>query len=169
MQLLINNILVTVSDDQIRTMLLERMLTGESRSPVIPENAIVLPQIGEYWAGQGGVLTGLLPKHGGGYAAVITGPRIDEEAATYQAIKEKVEAIEVDGHKDFRLPLKAELSLQKAAIPQLFKTDDWYWSMERHPDDESYVYAQDFCYGDQSIFRTDNTCYGCAVRIVFIG
>lgn len=168
MQLLINAILVTIPDDQIRTMLLERMLTGESRSPIIPENPIALPQIGEYWPGQGGVFTGLLPRQGGGFNAVITGPRFDEEADHYQVMKEKAEAIEVDGHKDFRLPFKAEQSLQKATIPQLFKIDDWYWSCERLPGYESYAYAQHFSYGTQHVFGTDTTCYGCAVRIVAI-
>jgi hypothetical protein len=168
MQLLINTILVTVSDDQIRRLLLDKLMGAENQGSIIPENPIILPQIGEYWAGHGGIFTGLLPRHEGGFAAVITGPMIDEEADTYQAMKEKAEAIEVDGHKDFRLPFKAEQSLQKATIPQLFKTDDWYWSIERHPEYENLAYAQYFENGYQDYYDTDYACYGCAVRIVVI-
>ena len=170
MQLLLGKLIATVSDDQIRPMVLAQLAGREFDGIIIPENVIVLPKFGEYWNGEGGVLTGLLPNRGDdSLYALITGPRIDDEARNYEDVKKKAEEIEVDGHKDFRLPYRAEQSLQMATIPELFKTDDWYWSLERPPANEFYADAQYFSDGRQDVFLTDDTCYGCAVRIKKIG
>lgn len=61
-------------------------------------------------------------------------------------------------------PGQTTLEAFRAGGPEAFNTDDWYWSSTRHPAYEDIAYAQDFEYGDQNDYHTDNPCLACAVR-----
>lgn len=124
---------------------------------------ITVPRIGDVWEGQGGHYAGMSRGSDGKMYHLIRGPQapgvLKHEAAAKFAAEQNV-----DGHADFTLPTRRDLSLLKSTSPEAFRTDDWYWSSERHPGNESSAYAQDFYYGIQDTFSTVTTCYGCAVR-----
>ena len=98
---------------------------------------------------------------------LIRGPRAPKAMKHKAAMKWAAEQ-SIYGHSDFTLPTRRDLSLLKATSPEAFRTDDWYWSSERHPDNENRAYAQDFHDGNQNYFDTFSTCFACAVRIVSI-
>lgn len=173
MQLRKNGIDVTIPDDQVVNLVLRAL--GEDERPaqsiiqasaIAPAITLELPEIGEYWPGMGGIFTGLLPgKDGAKYHALITGPLFNN-AEKYEDMKKRVEAVEVDGHNDFRLPTRSEQALQHATLKDKFSKEDWYWSNEPHPVYDYGAYAQYFVDGYQGSWHTNDTCYGCAVRIV---
>lgn len=124
---------------------------------------LTVPRIGEVWEGQGGYYAGMSRDQDGKMYHLIRGPQapglVDHEDATKFTAEQNV-----DGHSDFTLPTRRDLSLLQSTSPEAFRTDDWYWSSERHPDDESVAYAQDFSDGLQDVFNTHSTCFACAVR-----
>lgn len=125
---------------------------------------ITIPRIDTYWDGQGGVFAGILPgRDGGPDYALIRGPAIED--SEWQDAVQRAAAIEVDGHKDFRLPYLNELSLLRATQPQHFERT-WYWSCEQHPAYEFFAFAQDFLNGSQGYIDKYDTCLGCAVRMI---
>lgn len=127
-------------------------------------NTVSLPRIDTYWDGQGGVFAGIMPgRDGGPDYALIRGPAVDDNQ--WQDAVDRAAAIEVDGHKDFRLPYLNELSLLRATQPQHFERT-WYWSCEQHPAGEGYAFAQGFSIGNQVGIYKSFTCLGCAVRMI---
>lgn len=122
-----------------------------------------VPRIGDAWEGQGGVFVAIGRDETGQMYHLIRGPEAPE-AMTHEDATKFAAELNIDGLTDFTLPTRRDLSLLKATNPEAFRTDDWYWSSERHPANESYVYAQNFLNGDQHDFSTSHTCYGCAVR-----
>lgn len=60
----------------------------------------------------------------------------------------RIQALEVDGHKDCYLPSAAELRALSATVPHLFNKDDWYWSSTQYS--RYFAWCQDFEYGDSS-------------------
>jgi len=71
-----------------------------------------------------------------------------------------------DPHGDWYLPAQAELSLCRAAVRHLFKTDDWYWSSTQFS--ASNAWYQSFSYGSQDIYDKDHTGRVRAVRRLII-
>jgi hypothetical protein len=128
---------------------------------------ITVPRIGTVWEGQGGVYAGIGLDADGNMYHLINGPQaadlMDHEDATKWAAEQNV-----DGHSDFTLPTKRDLSLLKSTSESAFRTDDWYWSCERLPDDELYAFAQYFGSGRQLSFSVDDECLVCAVRRILI-
>lgn len=120
-----------------------------------------VPQIGEYWDGQGGIYAGVMPIENGGFAhrIVSTDEAEDLEYGGYNhsvsgatskingyantlallADSEKHPAARwcadygKDGHSDFYLPAQRELSLAWATIEQVFGPH-WYWSSTQSSD-----------------------------------
>lgn len=58
----------------------------------------------------------------------------------------RIQALEVDGHKDCYLPSAAEMRALSATVPHLFNKDDWYWTSTQYS--RRYAWCQDFEYGD---------------------
>lgn len=159
MQLIKNGITIEVADAQVFDLILERL--RRDQSIIRPSE---LPQIDMYWDGQGGIFAGIMRgRDGGKDYALIKGPNI--ESGEWQETLDRAAAIEVYGHKDFRLPYRAELSLLYANLPDRFEKK-WYWSCEQHPADENSAFAQSFFNGYQNVINEDDTCLGCAVRTI---
>jgi hypothetical protein len=78
----------------------------------------------------------------------------DHPAASFAA------GVVIDGHNDFYLPARRELSLMYANCPELFETS-WHWSSTQFSADNAWV--QDFGGGSQ---RIGTKCYSYAVRAV---
>ncbi|MGN6085829.1 DUF1566 domain-containing protein [Trinickia sp.] len=126
-------------------------------SEVIASSTLKVPQLGQYWEGQGGIYAGIMPGENdqrpyhlivseesgdglewGGYGHRVDGAdsRIDGMANTKAILAADGEhpaaewAVKYtrDGHSDFYLPAQREQNLCFATIPDQFETDDWYWS-----------------------------------------
>jgi hypothetical protein len=69
--------------------------------------------------------------------------KTDHPAAQWAA------AISIDGHSDFYLPARHELRLAYLNTPELFATDDWYWSSTQHASHSDYAWHQHFGNGYQ--------------------
>lgn len=160
MQLIKNGITVTVDDAQVVKLLLERLAQDE-QSTIKPGD---LPPIGTYWEGQGGKFTGIMRgRDGGPDYILISGPKLNK--CNWSDMNKRAAEVEVDGHKDFRLPYRSEQSLQRANMPEEFDKE-WHWSCEQHASYEDYAWAQDFSDGNQSYLSEDYECLGCAVRMI---
>jgi hypothetical protein len=130
-------------------------------SEVIASSTLKVSQLGQYWEGQGGIYAGIMPGENGqrpyhlivseesgdglewgGYGHRVDGAdsRIDGMANTKAILladgehpaAEWASKYTKDGHSDFYLPSQREQSLCYATIPDLFETDDWYWSSTQY-------------------------------------
>lgn len=54
----------------------------------------------------------------------------------------RVQAITIDGHNDYYLPALGELNSAGANAPELFSTDDYYWTSTQGS--RGYAFVQDF-------------------------
>lgn len=72
--------------------------------------------------------------------------------------------LQIDGFRDWYLPARHELRLCYLNAPELFSTDDWYWSSTQYSPDGAWV--QDFAGGGQGLDRKGDTRRAVAVRRV---
>lgn len=129
----------------------------------LDDDAASTPRIGEPWPGQGGIYAGIMRgRDGGPDYHLIVGPELD--AQNWRAAAEVV----CDGHRDYRLPYRAEQALQFANVPELFQYE-WYWSCEQHAADSDYAWAQHFDGGFQDYWdKTSKAFRARAVRTLLI-
>jgi len=156
---------VSVPTDLLIEALVKKLtnntLTVLQRDTGIPR----IPRIGEYWPGQGGIYAGLQRgRDGGADYHLIVGPAID--ACKWKTAKEKAAAIEVDGHRDFSLPLRKEQALQFANVPELFESE-WHWSSEEHASDSPCAWLQYFVSGFQGYYHESYEGRARAIRRIF--
>lgn len=170
MNLTKNGITIEVPDAQVVDLVLQQ-LNGNGaaikKQKVIAGDAgIELPAIGEYWSGQGGTFAGLMRDYDCNEDyALILGPSLGQ--GTFKELTKKAEEVEVDGHEDFRLPLRTEQSLLYANLKDQFEPK-WYWSCERRPVYEAFAYAQNFLNGDQHYWLVVYDSLGVAVRWIYL-
>lgn len=60
----------------------------------------------------------------------------------------RVQGLTIDGHSDWYLPSLGELNSAAANVPELFSTDDWYWTSTQSSRLSAFV--QDFELGDSN-------------------
>ncbi|TXD58939.1 DUF1566 domain-containing protein [Ralstonia sp. TCR112] len=146
------------------------------------------PALGEYWAGEGGIFAGLMPDGNGGQYPLIAsvddfGPAewgaygqdepgaksdLDGYANTRALIESKhahpaaqfATGYTKDGHSDFFLPAKRQISLCASTIPEKFEKA-WYWTSTQSSAD--YAWSQYFTVGGQLTAYKSN---GGRVRLV---
>ena len=128
---------------------------------------ITIPRINEPWEGQGGIYAGIGRNVDGQMYHLILGPSAPE-ALTHKAATEFAAAQNIDGHTDFTLPNRRDLSLLKATLGETFRTDDWYWSSEQRAGDQDCAWAQGFRDGFQGSWSKGVKYLGVAVRRVLI-
>lgn len=113
------------------------------------QESITAPAIGQHWPGQGGIYAGLVrgrddqPDY-----HLIVGPTLP--VSNWKAAISAATEIEVEGHKDFTLPFRAEQAVLFGNVPELFEKN-WYWSCKEHAAVPDYAWVQDFNYGIQSL------------------
>ncbi len=133
------------------------------------------PALGEYWQGQGGIFVGLGRGRDGGrdyHLIVPTDPRTtlaSRMLGTYgvdvsgagsmhngpantaalalagSEVCQEIQALEIDGHKDFYLLCPADGWLCMATVPELF-TKEWHITSTQYS--SSHAYIQHFDDGD---------------------
>jgi hypothetical protein len=74
----------------------------------------------------------------------------------------KVREVVIDGHSDFYLPSLGELNSAAANVPELFSTDDYYWTSTQNSRGSAFV--QGFEYGISNWFGKDDEHRVRAVR-----
>jgi hypothetical protein len=167
MQLNIKGIAVQVDDNQIASIVLQHFTgNGISVIPRVDLHSINVPPLGSIWTGQGGIFTGLVRgRDGQPDYLVITGSEIDQ--TTWEKAKSAAAALEIDGHKDFSLPFRAEQALQFANVPELFEKE-WYWSCEQLAAGPGYAWVQLFGNGSQGLGHQSDVYRARAVRRLII-
>lgn len=158
------NIVITINDAPVSELaeFLARKYKDATASAISMRND--LPRIGEYWTGQGGIYAGIMRGRDGAMDyPLIVGPELDP--AYWDKVMAAAAALEVDSHKDFRLPFRPEQSLQFANVPELFKPEV-YWSCEKYADDPGCAWLQGFGFGGQAVWRKGSLNRARAVRII---
>ena len=166
MQLTRNGVSIQVDDEAIMDMVLRNVM--ENRHPAL-RNGITssTPRIGEQWPGQGGIYAGIMRgRDGAPDYHLIVGPEHDGEL-NWKAAMEWATGVNVNLHKDFTLPFRAEQALLFANVPELFEKT-WYWSREQHAAYSDCAWMQDFLNGTQSSSLKDNEWRARAVRRLVI-
>ena len=72
--------------------------------------------------------------------------------------------LSIEGHDDWYLPARHELRLCYLNVPELFNTEDWYWSSTQYS--PHYAWIQDFDDGNQDNDHKGNALRARAVRRV---
>ena len=62
----------------------------------------------------------------------------------------QVSELTIDGHKDWYLPSLGELNSAAANVPELFSTDDWYWTSTQYSRRHAFVQGFEDGYSDWS-------------------
>lgn len=156
----------------------------------VSNDAVAIPKIGEYWHGQGGIYAGVMRGQEGKpdrhlIVPVADGMNIKSKwscsgaeikgadndlygmfntiaiAESGSEIAKQILSMEIEGHSDFYLFARHEARLCYLTVPELFKTDDWYWTSTQSSAD--YAFNQSFNNGTQN---DDNKSYECWVRPV---
>lgn len=126
-----------------------------------------IPDIGQYWPGQGGIYAGVMPGDGehaaehlvfstdegvhlnwGAYTDDPVGALSDFDGAANTAIlvaqprdypaAQWAHGYEKDGHHDFHLPSRREWQTAAATIPGAFSDNTWYWTSTEHSWNRAY-------------------------------
>lgn len=120
-------------------------------------SAMPVPEIGDYWRGEGGLYAGIMPDYAGNrpYYLVVSvdeavgvpwggHSRTEEKARSQHDGDANSKALarcphphpaarwaadyRKDGHDDFHLPARRELDVAMTVLPEHFTASDWYWS-----------------------------------------
>jgi len=126
-------------------------LVDQLRQPTIQSAVEVLPTIGQYLPGQGGVYVGDIRGNDGVIYGLITprekdigrskwGPDGERDLSDWDGLSNTnrlrnecpaaklASDHEADGHVDFYLPSRREMMIALANVPHLFGKDSWYWT-----------------------------------------
>ena len=140
--------------DAIAKMLGARFVESPEPSPqsTISPSA---PNIGEYWAGMGGIYAGVARGRDGepDYHLILRkeDPKKD---CTWQAALDLAKTITVDGHSDFSVPTRFEYALLYANLHDQFEADRWHWTSTQCSEDTAWM--QYFAYGTQDYTSKSN-------------
>lgn len=155
-----------------------------------------IPNIGGYWAGQGGIFAGLIRGDGdkpdrllivptdaaAEFAPSVWGPdrqqikdcddrryglvNTKSMAAAGSDLASKCLALEIEGHSDFYLPSRDELRLCCMNVPEIFE-QAWYWTSTQY---SAYLaFSQNFDDGYQSDYDKYSKLRARAVRSIQVG
>ncbi len=126
-----------------------------------------LPRLATDWPGQGGLFAGLVRgRDGAPDYLLILGPERESELPWQEAM-DWAAGIEVDGHKDFTLPTRAEQAVLFGNTRDQFEREG-YWSCEQHAEYADYAWMQYFNFGYQVNYPKGNEWRARAVRRLII-
>lgn len=162
-----NGITITVAEEEIRRLVLERLGRDVSATHIHTPIAGILipPRIGTEWAGQGGIYAGVVRgRDGAGDSYLIGGPEYPEEIA-WNPANSWAKGLKQNGFTDYRLMFRPEGAVCYANIPELFggKT---HWTCEQHAAGSCHVWLQGFDNGGQGRWLKDAKLWARAVRSI---
>lgn len=164
MQFQKNGITVSIDDDQIQRLVLDRLSVEPG---LIHFGSIVAPRIGQVWLGQGGIYAGAMRgRDGAPDYHLIVGPEFDG-ISNWGELTKWAASLDIDSRRDFHLPYRKEQALCFANVPELFKPE-WYWSREQLESISSIAWSQDFHNGNQLNWGKANDFRARAVRRLII-
>lgn len=123
----------------------------------------MIPRIGRYWDGQGGIYAGIARGQAFDYHLILS-IEDGKRDVIWTAANEWTNGIEFDGHRDFRLPTRSEAALLYANVRDHI-SEHWHWTNEEYPPDKECMWAEAFSYGRQADCRKTDACRARAVRI----
>lgn len=154
---------LVVPENEAARAWLDKVLKGTAEQGL--PRISVPPSLGEYWAGEGGIFAGLMsdgngdqypliaavddfgPVEWGAYGQDEPGSKSDLDGyANTRALIESKHAHPAaqlatgytkDGHSDFFLPAKRQISLCAATIPEKFEKA-WYWTSTQSSADRAW-------------------------------
>lgn len=167
MNLKLNGISVTVSEQAIEQLVLERLrANGVDHDQV--ESTNIIPRISTDDSLLGGIVAGIARGREGLFDGrdylLIVGAEYDGTLA-WQKANEWAQGLSTLDHSDWTLPTRKEQALLFANVSELFKPE-WYWSQEQRAGDSDHAWVQDFSNGHQYHSRKDDCCRVRAVRRV---
>ena len=165
MQLTKNGLTIEVPDAVVVDLVLNRLAGNE---PTHAPRGVV-PRIGDRWRGQGGIYAGVMRGRDGApdYHLLVGDAVAELKPIQWDKALTTVAEMEIDGHRDYTLPYRAEQALLFANVPELFEAE-WYWSCEQHAADSDYAWMQGFGYGYQLSDHKSNVYRARAVRRLVI-
>lgn len=162
----------------------------------VPKNfhgRIITPRIGADWAGQGGILAGIIKGEGSqpDYCIVAHsasqsgikgewGPQIEVKgalseldgmantlamAAAGSDLAKRTLEIEVDGHSDFYIAARREARVIFANISDRYEST-WWWTSTQYAGDSRDAWSQHFDDGNQHYWGKDDELPALLVRRV---
>lgn len=164
-------------------------MTNQAQDPSIP-------LIGQPWTAQGGVLGAIVRGAGGNVALIVpTAPQAHAAGLKFGPYGKRIEGADsdtagpantaaliasgldvpaaqhcaglvLDGLADWYLPSIDELRAVRINVPELFRTDDWYWSSTQYS--SLNAWAQTFKHGLSLDLRKNYTCHVLPFRRFFI-
>jgi hypothetical protein len=139
------NINITHGQSSVARAFIAAMLrspeTGESESIDEPiETSHAVPQIGEYWQGQGGIYAGMCRGLNGerDYPLILF-TEITETERNWKDSLDASKEITVNGQQDFHVPTKEESALLYANLKDKFDADVWYWTSTQSSDSNAWI------------------------------
>jgi hypothetical protein len=177
--------------DVIVQNFLDSMLreTNASRAPAAP------PRIGAHWPEQGGIYIGICPGQNGQpdyHLIAPADPRALLENVQWHSRRDEIADadsdwdgltntrsmadvgselagaildLDIDGHRDFYLPARHEMSMVKLVAPDLI-AEKWHWSSTQGSADDAW--CQDFDGGYQDYDAKDGKLRARAVRRLLV-
>jgi hypothetical protein len=174
-----NGITVTIADDEVMKMALERLSAWPSR-PIEP-GGTVLPQLGEtvrflqpapprigsIWEGQGGIYAGLVRwRDGGSDYHLIVGPE-NESDLGWDAANDWAKGLKRESFSDYDAGYRSDHSVAFGNVPELFKKVA-YWTREQHASSSDDAWVQSFSNGYQIDWDKDVKLRARAFRRILI-
>lgn len=142
-----NGITITVAEEEIRRLVLERLSRDVSVTHV-PGTPLVPPRIGAEWSAQGGIYAGVARGRDGADYYLIVGPEYEGEI-NWDDAQTWATSLKLHGFTDYTLPYRTEQSITFGNTPKLFRETS-YWSCEQPAAYSSRAWNQVFDYGSQA-------------------
>jgi hypothetical protein len=160
-----NGIVISVADQVIEQLVLERLQSQELAAEVATIQPGVLPRIGAEIAELGGVFAGVVRgAEGQSDYYLIVGPEAPSKLE-WRAANEWADTVEHLGFADFTIFSRREQAICFGNVPELFQKE-WYWSSEQPAAYSNFAWAQFFLYGYQGYYFKDDDYRARAVRRV---
>jgi hypothetical protein len=147
-----NGIVVSVSDQIIEQLVLERLRDDQSatrvHNMVFMTMGASLPPVATEVKELGGVFAGVVRGIDRGDYLLIVGPEAPGKLE-WKPANDWAAGVTHLGFSDFALFNRREQAICYANVPDLFQPE-WYWSSEQYAGDEHYAWMQDFSGGIQN-------------------
>jgi hypothetical protein len=137
-----NGITVTIADDEVIRMALDRLSATELKSgDEVRFLQPIPPHIGSVWEGRGGIYAGIVRgRDGGSDYHLIVGPE-NESDLGWDAANDWAKGLKHEGFSDYDIGYRSDHSVAFGNVPDIFKKVG-YWTREQHASGSSGAWGQ---------------------------